>query len=68
MVSADGDCVPAVRDESESGCKTTARAASIHLMKCEDAVPASESKRIISLGNGRKCILDMRQSKRKPRG
>lgn len=35
---------------------TTARAASIHLMKCEDAVPASESKRIISLGNGRKCV------------
>lgn len=66
MVSADGDCVPAVWDESESGCKTTARAASIHLMKCEDAVPASESKRIISLGNGRKCVLDVRQCK--PRG
>lgn len=68
MVSADGDCVPAVWDESESGRKTTAKAASVHVMKCEDAVAASESKRIISLGNGRKCILDMRQSKRKPRG
>lgn len=35
---------PAVRDESESGHKTTAKVASVDLKKREDAVPALSLK------------------------